>query len=1028
MTRSILATTCWLVLFVLAPQYLRAEEPVAEFLQALRDKRLFDLADVYLDNMSTSPLVDDKFKERIPIERAENLIQSYSTTKNISIRLDRMAKAEAILAEFTAKTSNAELLSSANETLASLKFYKARSLLLLADSDRITEAEKVEKQKSARQLFLESIGLYDKIRLAMNDEIKRLTDMAKQNAKWAPILKRRRDAYTQILLRSPLIKQYSAETFPPNDPSREKLLTAAIQEYDQLAEDYASYGVSIDAILNASRCLNMLGKPAEAVKKLERIFNLENTMSLRPTRKAAGLVAIEAWVKVAPYPYREVIDSLEPLLGTLTKAEQREEEWAKIQLEVAKAYRAKAEDLRANKNGTPSDISRFNNQAALLAKRAARSTGPVRDDARKVLDEWNIQISDSEVETVEVSSFADAKELALESAIELDAKNLELNTETQNLTKAKPEEKTAIESKLAAAKTELVTAAKQVLLNVEQALKLAGNEISPEDQNHLRYLQGYAYYVQDRLFEPAIIGEFLLNRSPGVEWSRQAAGLAVRAYAKMYEKAPAEQREMELQKLTTLSERVVKVWPGSSEADNAATIMVRLALTNKDEAAVKKYSAMISQASGNQGAVGLKLAQNKWFEYKKAKKAMSNEEQQAKATELKSQVAQIVKDFQAGLNEVNRDNANFDACYSSLLLVDALLESGEIGQAVKQLEDSEVAPLDLIKQKHAAIFDSPNAKIYQQSAFRSAINVYLASMATGQDPQQLITKTQGVLNALRDLLDQGDKTEASKQITAIYGLIANELREQFNGIQDEAAKQNLAKNLATFLDSLATSSKDTGTIIWAAKTLQDTADALSGSGQPSATASQIYEKSTSTFERALQSDLSKLDQDPEQLKLELKRRKALATAGQGNYEEAIKQFTEILSSEKGGLGVQIDAARTLQRWGIVEKKAKPLGEAMMGTGSKLDPKTKRKSNTIWGWRAIFSATRGKEQFVEQFHETTLNLIESQFEYGTLLNRADAIEAAQKELANARQRDPNLGGPKFKSRYEQLEKRINPEKK
>ncbi len=1028
MKRTILATTCWSIFFLLVSLTLRAEEPVAEFLQALRDKGLFDLADVYLENMSKSSLVDEKFKERIPIERAENLIQSYSTTKNINIRLDRMAKAEVILADFTAKTANSELLASANETLASLKFYKARSLLLLADSDRITEAEKVEKQKTARQLFLESIQLYDKIRLAMNEEIKRLTEMAKQNAKWAPELKRRRDTYTQILLRSPLIKQYSAETFSPTDPSREQLLTAAIKEYDQLAEDYASYGVSIDSILNASRCLNMLGKPAEAAKKLERIFNLENTMSLRPTRKAAGLVAIEAWAKVTPYPYREVIESLEPLLGTLTKAEQREEDWAKIQLEVAKAYRTKAEDLRATKNGTPSEISRFNNQAAILAKRAARSTGTIRDDARKVLDEWKIEITDSEVETVEVSSFADAKELALESAIELDAKSLELNAEAQNLAKAKPDEKPAIESKIAAAKSELVTAAKQVLLNVEQAMKLAGNEISPEDQNHLRYLQGYAYYVQDRLFEPAIIGEFLLNRSPGVDWSRQAAGLAVRAYAKMYEKAPAEQREMELKKLTSLSERVVKVWPGSSEADNAATIMVRLALANRDEEAVKKYSAMISQASGNQGAVGLKLAQNKWFEYKKAKKAMSNEEQQTKAGELKSQVAQIVQDFQAGLNEVSRANANFDVCYSALLLVDALLESGDVKEAVKQLEDSEVAPLDLIKQKHTAIFDSPNAKIFQQSAFRSAINVYLASMATGQDPQLLITKTQGVLNALRELLDQGDKADATKQITAIYGLIANELREQFNQIQDDTSKQNLAKNLSTFLDSLATSSNDTGTIIWAAKTLQDTADALSGNEKPSATAAQIYEKSTKALDLALQSDLTKLEQDPEQLRLELKRRKALATAGQGNYEDAIKQFTEILSADKGGLGVQMDAARTLQRWGLFEKKANALSEAMMGTGSKLDPKTKRKSNTIWGWRAIYSATRGKEQFVDYFHEANLNYIESQFEFGTLLNRTDNIEAAQKEMANSRARDPNLGGPKFKSRYELLEKRINPEKK
>ena len=283
MIRTFLATTLWVILTAITTLSLQAEEPVVEFLDALRGKGLFDLADAYLEKMETSPLAEEKFKERIPIERAENLIQSYSATKNISIRLDRMAKAEAILAEFIGKTSNAELLASANETLASLKFYKARSFLLQADSDRITQTEKVEKQTAARKLFLESVDLYDKIRQTMNGEIKRLTDMAKQNPKWAPELKRRREAYTQVLLRSPLIKQFSAETFPKEDPSREKLLTAAIAEYDKLAEDYANYGVSVDALLNASRCLNLLGKPADAAKKLERIFNLDNTMSLRPT-------------------------------------------------------------------------------------------------------------------------------------------------------------------------------------------------------------------------------------------------------------------------------------------------------------------------------------------------------------------------------------------------------------------------------------------------------------------------------------------------------------------------------------------------------------------------------------------------------------------------------------------------------------------------------------------------------------------------------------------------------------------------
>ncbi len=1019
--RFVFANLIWILAWGLSAA--RGEEPVREFLQALRTKGFYDLADAYLEEMATSPLADEEFRQRIPLERAENLIQSLATTRNVNLRLERIARAEQILAEFTTnKQAGPELLTAANETLANLKFFKARSFLLLTESDRITQAEKDEKLAAARALFLESVGLYDKVRAAMKTELEKLTEAAKQNPRRAAELRQRREAYTQILLKSPQIKQYSAQTLADSDPSRKQLLQAAVKEFDQLADDYAQYGISIDAVLNAARCLGMLGQPEDGIKRLDRIFKLENVPQFKLTRKAAAMVGLELWPRVSPYPNARVIDALEPMVAGLTKAEQREEDWAKIQLELARALHAKAEAARADGGAKGSDINRLKAQAAVLVKRVARSRGEVRAIAEQMLTDWNVPFNEHDPDVTEAATYAEAKDAALDTAIQLDAKNADVTRLTQELAAARPDVRAELERRLAEARNELRLAANTTLQQIEQATRLGGTELGLEDQNHLRYLQAYAYYVQDRLHEPAVIGEFLLNHRPTVEWTRQASGLALRAYAKMYESAPADNRRLEREKLMELAERIVKIWSGTPEADHAAMVMVRMGMLDNDEELVKKYSTRLSQASGARDAVGLRLTQNKWFEYKKAKRSMSSDEQTARAAELKSQVEAFVRDFTSGLRELTRDNATFDNCYAALSLVDALLELGQIEQAVQQLEEAEIAPLDLIKQKHPAVFDSPNARVFQQSTYRTAISAYLASLASGKDPQNWITKTQGVINALGALLAESDPQDGSKQLAAIYGLVAAELSEQFVRITDKNEKQNLASNLSMFLESLAKTAADARTLIWAANTMLDTADALAGREKPDATAREIYRKAADIYQQALSNDLSKLDQPEADVRLELRRRRALALAGQGEYENAMKLFVEILNTTNS-LRVQMNAARTLTDWGKFSQKPNALAEAMMGAYPKTDEKTKRKSNVIWGWRTLYAQTRGKEQFAEQFHEATLGLIESQIEYGLALKREDALEAARKELANVRTRDPNLGGPQFKSRYEALERRL-----
>ena len=157
--------------------------------------------------------------------------------------------------------------------------------------------------------------------------------------------------------------------------------------------------------------------------------------------------------------------------------------------------------------------------------------------------------------------------------------------------------------------------------------------------------------------------------------------------------------------------------------------------------------------------------------------------------------------------------------------------------------------------------------------------------------------------------------------------------------------------------------------------------------------------------------------------MELKRQRALAQRGAGNYEAAVDQFTEILKGNSKSLQIQIDAADTLQSWAKDSGRSVLYGEAMMGTRKFKNPETNRDSNLIWGWRKMVQATRSNPKFRETYFNALYNLIECRLEYGVLEKSDKAIKSALTEISNAEKRHPELGGPVQKKKFMDLKQRI-----
>ena len=1022
----LLAVVLWIGTGVGFSRPTRADEPAEEFLQALLEQQLYDLAFSYLDQMENSQLPSDEFRSLIPLYRAEALIQSTAQSRDLKFWEEQLGKAETLLSKFASETKNATSAAKAQQTLANLRFRQARVYIKRGEQDRLTADEKQQAMTRARELLTESLKSFEQAREGMRVQIEQLNARAKDRPELADQLEPLRSSYTQLRLRLPMAQELLAETYPPDSAEYKQNMEAAAKEFEKLWDNYSRYAAGLEACLSAARCKSRIGKVDDALLLLEQVLNQSDSPAFRKIKRAAALIAVDCWRKREPYPFQEAVTRLEPMVGSLTRDEQRQEDWLLLQFALAEAYQAQAKDMLANNRST-GDVNRVKRSAASLLKIVSRNPSPVMDEARKLLGDSSLDLPEAEPEQpandAPPVSLPDALAKAMDVSADVETAYQEVVELERRLGSAADSDKLSLEQELKQKRKGLEEQATRLKSTLKAGLNLAPADADLEQLNHIKYLEAYANFSTDRLLETVLIGEFLLEKYPNVEWTRQANGLAANAYARMFNSPDEKMKEYAKGRLKELADRLIARWPGSQEANSSAAMMTRLALADKNMPGAEVYFKAIGGDSPARPALSLLIGQKKWEQYRAEKAALSPEERVAKKAELDQKLQGARESLSEGVSATLPEEVTIDAAVSSLLLVNALLESGDVLAAVEQLENARIAPLDLIKQQNPVIANAKRGPAFVSETYRTAINVYLASLKTGNDSAGWITKAQNVLAALKQNLDSRQGVNAAEEMTAIYGLIAAELRGQFESLTDATQRMNLAKNLLMFLDPLKNSAGDAKTKMWVGATLVDTAKALQAGGpEGQALARELFGSAIESLDAAKGMGFEK-DPKGEARLLEVGRLKATALAGSGKFEDAIKQYAAILEPRPGVLPIQIDAADTLQAWAKATNSAKTYELAVMGTERRTDPKTKRAQNVIWGWRQLVLATRTSDEYKLDFYAALYRMSEARMEYGQLQKSKTSFETALKEIESARTRDPQMGGADWKAKFDELEKKL-----
>lgn len=1003
---------------------LGADEPAQAFLEALRDNDYYDVAIDYLAGLENSDLISAEFKAGLPFELAQTMIGSTINMRDLAKVEERLDKAQALLTHYAASNQSLEVSARTFHYQGNLLYRRSNIYVKQSQSDRLTASEKEILFGKARTNLQGALDSYQKAK----SQIRRLIDPNSADAIQIdpedPSTLRTRNqfqaTYTQVRVSIPKVTEQLADTFPDGSADRQKLLETARDEYKKVWEAYPKYLAGLNSCVYSARCSHNLGEHKLAIDLLSEIFSLGNNSVLKPVKLEAYVLATDCWGQIKPYPFNEIVMRLEPAVSALNKVEIRKPDWLRVQMEFAIAQYAKAAEVKS-RGGPKSngDSKQMERAAAKVLRNVVRVPSAYRDRARQLLSQWDVKITEpTEITGKPPATFDDARQKGKDIVGVLEVTLGEATGIKKQLKTVDALQKPVLEQRHKELSTQVTEQSKSALAMFDLALNLADDSTIRADINNVRYLQCYCYFATEHYIEAALIGEFLLSKYPNVDGTRQAMTLMIQSYSILMDRAKADDKSYERNRLTVACDKVLKRWPGYNEAGAAASTMTRLALSLRDFELARNYFEQIPIRASYRDAIGIRLGQRIWFDYKAKLKADDQD-----PAELKKLLTDATRFMAEGVERVSIDQLNYDAALAALLLVDARIQSGDIDLAIARLETAPIAPLDLLKQMHPAITNTPRAGLYRREAYKTAIKTYLAAMEGSTDQQQWIDKAAGIINTMRDELKTSNDPKDRVRVTAIYQLIAKELKEKFQTLTDSAKKKKFASSLSEFLGSIEKESADSKIVLWAGSTLLGIAESLSQSGLDSE-ARQLFVQAAQSLTHAEQMGF-KGDPLEKEMVVELKRQRARAQRGSGKYEQAVAQFVEILKSSPNALAIQMDVAETLQVWASVNGGPKRYIEAVKGAEPYKDPKTKRTKKLIWGWEKIAIATRSNIALRDTFYDALYHVVECRLEYGVMAKNAGAIKAAGNEIAKERKRDPTFNGSaKWKQKFGALEARVN----
>ncbi len=530
-------------------------------------------------------------------------------------------------------------------------------------------------------------------------------------------------------------------------------------------------------------------------------------------------------------------------------------------------------------------------------------------------------------------------------------------------------------------------------------MALAGaTTISAEQRNTVRYYQAFLYYDAGQWEEAAADGEATLQSPDDSPAARQTARIGLAASEALFHAAHGDSRPATLARLQMLAEKIVQRWGSYPEADDARAVLLDLALAEKRLGKADDYLRQISNRSPRRGEAELGVGQALWSRGQQLLRISTREhDRSAEAESLMARAAELLADGITRCREAVEAGGAAPPSLAGATMALAQIEMarGRPAEAMALMEDrTTVLPDD------------------------SYPLTMLAYIAAGE-----LDKARTCLRAESASLPSQGNAERGRQTIQACVRFQRLLKQHLARCRDRRMDDVLAQTrqhcdafLATPVEGSAADSLFE--LVWRAEAYAGLAAGLdSGETAAPSDAQRRYRRAIAAFQDVLHRAATDRSFSPApEVVIALRIDLARCLRRVSDYPQALSQLLAVLKDHPLMVDAQVEAAYTYQSWG--DQRPEYLEMAIQG-GNRYQE--------VWGWGELARRVQSEPRFHEVFLEARYNLALCRFRLAqgatARPERSRLAEVAKNDIRATRRVDPDLGGPVWYDRSNELLQRI-----
>ncbi|GAB5443494.1 MAG: hypothetical protein Fues2KO_38430 [Fuerstiella sp.] len=1006
---SALAIVFWVLT---ATPSLQAEEPYAEFLEGLRQRKFFDTALEYLDELEARPNVAAEFAQTLELERGITYREMGTASRIPEDRELALSKAEAALKAFTSGHPNHPRAAFANFELGQLLLERARSIIWEAEAPANSE-RRVSLQQQARGLVEQAQAIYQKAHDQYFAKYKSYPTFIDQNQE--PDLYEERQGVFNKYLRAwyNLVRctYENGQTYDKGTQERKDTLIKASEQFEEIHNANRSTVIGRLARLMMGKCFQEQDDIARALGLYNEI---KDDKSEHPTAMLLKAYAIQFRLICLNHEQKQdyqlvIREATEWLDNKLNRSRLFTEQGLGILWERAIAEEKLAQQREIDARQKTAILR----QAAADAKQVARFPSPYKEPALAMSRRINAALGESDAEPRDFdTAFERGKNLITE------LKNLTDDLDNAKTPADKDKARQAIDGQL-----------NEIGRLFNLALSMQDDRSDPQAVAQARYLLSYVYLRQRKSLDAVILSRYVMtrHRTSDPDSALSATEIAIAAAVQAFNDA-GEENEFELNLLKDICELIISQYSQSARG-NEARIRLGQVYRDLDEPlkAAEIYLTVPAEYSEYPSA-RMQAGQAYWLAWAQETSALQQadvdqpaedttetlNQYRANATKLLQEGLQLASDK---LGENGRPTAEMAAAEVTLAAI--LNMNGKFQETVQRLTSG--GENSIVQMVDVADGQARPEKGIQSAAFASQTYRLLlrAYIGTQQVDQALATMNQ--LEAV-----------GGQDMAAVYTELGRELKEELERRRNSGQQEELARARADFEAFLGKvyeqrDSNDYNSLLWIGETYFGLGQ---GTSDDPAKASDYFQRAASAYEEILNNNLvtgPTAEGTITAIRLRIIRsRRAL-----GQFESAIDLAQQVLSKSPLNLDVQFEAAYTLADWGADATAGQPDKLLLSIDGIKSGDSDAQQ--TVWGWSGITRRLQARQstpewdEYKDRFLEARYEYINSRYRYAkTNAPEAEAqLKAALGELTIFAQVFPDLDDAWF-SKFDQLYRNIQTE--